>query len=214
MEMIRQLYAVEELQGYTEKEIALVKKYFDPLPKAVEEFWKRAARTEAIHKGQDYWIRPEDFEKWGWLRDSDYLILLNENQGCCRAGIRRRDLTKADPPVYVTADDRKWTLCAGTFSGFLQAALAYEAVFTFPFQEEDFIYWLTEEELETIETGLEKQPFGLHGWIEMDMRFYSNASGNMVVVMDCGDLEMIYGAAGEEGYRKLMEVMEGIGEAL
>ncbi len=214
LEMIRRLYAVEELQGYTEEEITIVKKYFDPLPQAVEEFWRRAARTDAIHHVQDQWIKPVDFDKWNWLRNSDYLILLNENQGCCRAGIRRKDLTKADPPVYVTVDDQKWTLCAGTVSVFLKAVLAYEAVFAFPFQGEDFIYWLTEEELETVQSGLEKQPFGLHGWLEMDMSFYSNASDNMAVIMDCGDLEVLYGASSKEGYAKLMEVMEGIGEAL
>ena len=59
-----------------------------------------------------------------------------------------------------------------------------------------------------------KQPFGLYGWLEMDMSFYSNAFDNMVVIMDCGDLEALYGAASEEGYEKLMEVMEGIGEPL
>ena len=31
-EEIRQLYGVEELQGYTEEELAVVKKYFNPLP--------------------------------------------------------------------------------------------------------------------------------------------------------------------------------------
>ena len=217
MEMIRQLYGVEEPQGYTEEEIGIVKKYFGPLPPALEEFWKRAACTEEIHKGQDRWIKPKDFDKWDWLRDGDYLVILIENQGCCRAGIRREDLTKADPPVYVAADkinDLKWTLCAGTLSGFLQAALAYEAVFACPFQGEDFMYWLTEEELETVRSGLEKQPFGLYGWLEMDMSFYSNASDNMAVIMDCGDLEVLYGAASEAGYKKRMEVMEGIGEPL
>ena len=217
MEMIRQLYAVETLQGYTDEEIAIVKKYFDPLPLALETFWKKAACTEAIHKVQDQWIRPEDFEKWDWLRDGDYLVILIENQGCCRAGIRRKDLAKADPPVYVAADkinDLKWTLCAGTLNGFLQAALAYEAVFACPFQGEDFMYWLTEEELETFQSGLEKQPFGLYGWLEMDISFYSNASDNMAVVMDCGDLEVLYGAASETGYKKLMEVMQDLGEAI
>ena len=29
-----------------------------------------------------------------------------------------------------------------------------------------------------------------------------------------GDLEMLYGAASETGYKKLMEVMEGLGEAI
>ena len=181
----------------------------------LEEFWSRAVRTEAIHRVQDKWIRPEDFDRWGWLRDGDYLVILIENQGCCRAGIRRKDLTKADPPVYVDQiNDHRWTLCAGTLSGFLRAALAYEAVFAFAFHGEELMYWLTEEELETVRSGLEKQPFGLSGWLGMDMSFYSNASDNMAVVMDCGDLEVLYGAASEAGYKKLMEVMEGLGEAI
>ena len=46
------------------------------------------------------------------------------------------------------------------------------------------------------------------------MSFYSNASDSMVVIMDCGDLEMLYGAASETGYQKLMEVMEGLGEGV
>ena len=216
-EEIRQLYGVEELQGYTEEELAVVKKYFAPLPPVLEEFWNRAARTEAIHKVQDRWIRPEDFDQWDWLKDGDYLVILIENQGCCRAGIRRKDLTKADPPVYVAADqinDHRWTLCAGTLSGFLRAVLAYEAVFAFPFHGEELMYRLTEEELETVRSGLEKQPFGLSGWLGMDMSFYSNASDNMAVIMDCGDLEVLYGAASEAGYKKLMEVMEGLGEAI
>lgn len=46
------------------------------------------------------------------------------------------------------------------------------------------------------------------------MSFYSNAFDNMVAIMDCGDLEILYGAASEAGYKKLMEVMEGLGEAI
>lgn len=212
-EMIKQLYAVQELRGYTEIELAPVKTCFGTLPQVVEDFWCRAGRTEEIYHVQDQWIKPEDFHKWDWLRKSDYLILLNENQGCCRAGIRRSDLDKADPPVYVTMDDQNWKLCAETTSEFLQAALAYEAIFTFSLGPEDFVLWLTEEELEVIRAGLERKPFELHGWLDMDMSFYSNATDNMVVIMDCGDLETIYGAASEVSYKKLMEVMEGLGEA-
>ena len=154
MEMIRQLYSVEELQGYTEDEIAFVKDCFGALPGTVEEFWRRAARTEAIHRVQDFWTEPEMFRKQERLRDSSYLILLIENQGCCRAGIRISDLLEEDPPVYVTFNERVWTLCAESVSEFLQAALAYEAIFEFPYQPEEFLFWFTKEELETVQSGL------------------------------------------------------------
>ena len=75
-------------------------------------------------------------------------------------------------------------------------------------------YWLTEEELKTVQSSLKKQPFGFHDWLEIDMSFYSNASDNIAVIMECGDLEVLYGAASEAGYKKLMEVMEGLGEEI
>ena len=46
------------------------------------------------------------------------------------------------------------------------------------------------------------------------MSFYSNAADNLAVVMDCGDLQVLYGAASQEGYRRLMKVMEGLGQAM
>lgn len=135
-EIIKHLYAVNELKGYTETEIAPVKAYFGTLPRVVEKFWCRAGRTEAIYPVQDTWIKPEDF-----------------------------------------------------------------------------VLWITEEELETIRSGLEKKLFELHGWLDMNMSFYSNASNNMVVIMDCGELQIIYGASSEAAYQKRLEVMEGLGES-
>lgn len=212
-DMIKQLYDVGQLDGYAEEEIAGVKRLFGALPGVLEEFWSVAGDTQQLHQVQDRWIRPKDFQKQDWLQDSGYLILLDENQSCCQAGILRSDLTKQDPPVYVTMDQKNWSVCAGTVSEFLEAALAYEAVFAFSYQADDFVLWLTEEELKVIQSRLERKSYELHGWIEMDMSFYSNAYDHMVVVMDCGDLEVIYGAASEKAYKKLMEVMEGLGEA-
>lgn len=212
-EMIKQLYTIDTLQGYEASDINTVKEQFGALPKVLEEFWSTAGSTQKLHLVQDHWIQPEDIPKKEWLRDSDCLILLDENQGCCQAGIMRQDLCKTDPPVYVTMDGKEWTLCAQAVSGFLQAALCYEAVFAFACQADDFVLWLTEEELGVIQSKLAKKPFELHGWAGMDMCFYSNSYDHMVVVMDCGDLQMIYGAASEKAYNRLMEVLKGIGEA-
>lgn len=212
-EMIKQLYQVEKLQGYNENEIAYVKDYFGALPEVLENFWRKAGATKELHHGQDFWVKPSDFQKRDWLKDRDHLILMTENQNCCRAGIRKDDLTEKDPPVYVTIDDDDWALCAGSVSEFLQGMSAYQAIFTFDYCAEDFVLWIEEEEQEIIQSNLGKKPFTLHNWQHMDMSFYSNEPDNMVVIMDCGDLEVIYGAASKESYDKLMEVMEGLGEA-
>lgn len=215
-DMFKPLYAVETLQGYTSKEIELLKEMFGALPQVLEEYYRTAGQTKAFHHVQDIWILPEHFQKWKWLHQSEYMILLNENQGVCRAGIRKEDLCLPDPPVYSTEDDKKWVLCAPTTSEFLSAALAYESVFTFAYCPEEF-YWLTEDEMVLIQSKLTKLPFELTNWVgDMKITMYNNEIDNMVAIMDCKDdsLNMLYGAASEKSYVKLLTVLKDIGEPM
>lgn len=214
-DMFKPLYAVESLQGYTAQEIELLKGMFGTLPQVLEEYYRTAGQTQAFHHVQDIWILPEHFQKWEWLHQSEYMILLNENQGVCRAGIRREDLCLPNPPVYSTVDDKNWVLCAPTTSEFLSAALAYEAVFCFAYCSEEF-YWLTEDEVNLIQSKLTKLPFELANWLSgMKITLYNNEDDNMVVIMDCadGNPNMFYGAASEKSYAKLLTVLKGIGES-
>lgn len=215
LESIKPLYGVEVLQGYTEEEITQLKEMFGTLPQILEDYYRTAGRTDAFHHVQDTWILPENFQKWEWLRKSGCLVLLNENQGVCQAGIHREDLSLPDPPVYTTEDGVNWILSAPVLSEFLPAALAYESIFAFGYCSEEF-YWLTEEEMERIEAGLIRFPFQFTNWLgEMNIILYSNAPDNMVAVLDCnGDLQMFYGAASETSYAKLRTVLGDMGETV
>lgn len=212
-EWLKGLYAVGGLEGLPDEDIYYMRELFGALPRAVEAFYRKAARTDALHHGQDQWLLPEHFRKSEWLRGSDCLLLLNENQGVFRAGIRREDLSEDDPPVYLTEDDKKWKLCADSTTEFLYAMMAYEAVFSYEYSPEDF-YWITENELAMLEKRLTKLPYEVRGWFGDRILLFSSASDNMVQVMDCGgeDLQMLFGAASEESYLALMDVVEGMGE--
>ncbi len=213
--LIKNLYAVESFSGCTEEEIAFMKQMFGNLPPVLENFYRTVAKTEGLHHIQDQWMLPEHFAKYPGLNNPECLIIMNENQGVCQAGIRREDLTKPDPPVYVQTDDNDWLLSAPTTSEFLMAMLGCQASFAMKYQPEAF-YWITEEELATIQAKLNKLPYEVHNWLyEMEISLYTNAPDNIVAVMDCGgDLQVLYGANSEEGYAKLMAVMEGIGEEM
>ena len=213
--LIKNLYAVDTLIGCSEKEIAFMKQKFGVLPSVLENFYRIAAKTEALHHIQDAWMLPEHFSKYTWLDEPECLILMNENQGVCQAGIRREDLTKSDPPVYVKTDDNDWLLATSGTSEFLMAMLAYQAAFSAKFQPEAF-YWITEDELKIIQAKMDKLTYEIHNWLyEMEISLYSNAPDNIVAVMNCGgDLQVLYGANSETGYKKLLSVMEGIGEEI
>lgn len=218
--LIKNLYAADELKGCTDEEIAFMKQKFGALPAVLENFYRTAAKTEALHNAQDLWMLPEHFTKYTWLDDPECLIILNEAQGVCQAGIRRADLTQSDPPVYVKTDDVKtedndWLLCASSTSEFLMVMLGYQAAFAMEFSPEEF-YWITEDELSVIKEKLDKLPYEVHNWLyDMSISLYSNAPDNIAAVMECsGNLQVLYGANSEESSRKLMSVMDGIGEAM
>lgn len=216
-DLIKGLYQVDSLQGYSEYEIERMKNEFGCLPQVLENFFREAGRTEAFHHVQDVWVRPEDFRDQEQLLKSDYLILLNENQGVCCAGIKKSDLEISNPPVYSSLDCSNWVLCAPTLSEFLVAALVYEAVFMMAYSPEEF-YQITDEELRFMESRLMKYSFELKNWIgDIHISFYCNSLDNLVVLMDCGGengLQILYGASSEKSYAKLMEVMKGVGEAI
>ena len=215
--LVRDLYGVDRPQGCTDEEIAAMKERFGALPAVVEDFWRTFGRTKELNQCQDTWLLPEDYQKWGWLTESDHLFLFCENQGVCRSGIRREDLALPDPPVYTQMeDDDPWELSAPTVSEFLEAALTYEAVWRLEYSPKDyFFYWLTDEELETVRTKLTQRPVTLRNWMEYELAFYSNRPDNLVVVMDVGgQYQCFYGGATEESYAALMEVMEGLGEPM
>lgn len=213
LELIRTLYGVEP-EGCTDDEIEYVRNLFGALPEAVETFWRSAGRTERLHFVQDNWAFPANYRKWKSYRESEDLILLMENQGCCRAVIRREDLALPAPPVYTLPAHGPGARTAETVSEFLEAALLYQAVWQFDYSPDEF-YWLSDEELETVREKLEKWDAVLRGWMEMDITFYSNRPDNLLVIMDAGgQYQALYGGASEAAYKALLEVMDGLGEPL
>ena len=215
LELFHDLYGVEQPQGCTDEEIAAVKEIFGAIPAVVEDFWRTFGRTPRLNYVEDTWLLPEHYSRWTWPGESEYLILLHENQGVCRAGIRREDLTLPDPPVYTRMDDDDpWLLSAPAASKFLEAALLYEGVWQMEYIPEEF-YWLTDEELAEVQDKLAKHPAVLKNWMEMEIIFYSNRPDNLVVIMDAGDqYQTLFGAVTEESYLELMDVMEGLGEPI
>ena len=53
---------------------------------------------------------------------------------------------------------------------------------------------------------MDKLPYEIHNWLyEMEISLYSNAPDNIAAVMNCGgDLQVLYGANSETGYKKLL----------
>ena len=217
-ELIKNLYGVDELAGYSDEDIAFLKEMFGDLPKVLEDYYRKAGRTEALKHLQDEWMLPEHYKNHNWLKEEkDFYILMNENQGVFQLGIRREDMSKSNPPVYYI-DGKNIIKYCDTLSEFLICQSAYQSVFTFEYSPEEF-YSITEDELKIVEQGLNKYPFELKNDEQdypFNISFYYNANDNLYVVMNYGedDIQVLYGAVSEESYNKLEEIVGDLGEPM
>ena len=215
-EIVRDLYGVDQPQGCTEEEIAAMKERFGAIPAVVEDFWRTFGHTKELNYGQDNWVFPAHYAKWKWLEEFDALVLLDENQSVGQACIQREDLSLPDPPVYLwIRPDGPRELSSPTASAFLEAALIYEAVWQLPYSPEE-IFEFSEADLEVVHSRLTRHPTVMKNWFGPENTFYSNRPDNLVVVMDLdgGEYQAIYGAFTQESYAALLEVMEGLGEPI
>ena len=83
----------------------------------------------------------------------------------------------------------------------------YEEVFAFEFCSDD-IYELTR---------LEKYPFELKNWIDVNIKLYYNDSDNLLAVLYGNDddyFQMFYGASSQQGYEKLFDSIGDIGDEM
>ena len=217
-ELIKNLYGIDELAGYSDEDIAFLKERFGNLPEVLEDYYRKAGMTEALRHLQDEWILPEHYKNHNWLKEEkDFYILMNENQGVFQLGIRREDMNESNPPVYYIDGESIIKYC-DTLSEFLFCQSAYQSVFTFEYSPEEF-YSITEDELKTVEQSLNKYPFELKNDEQdypFNMSFYYNASDNLYVVKKDNEdnMQVLYGAVSEESYNDLEETVGDFGEPM
>ena len=217
-ELIKNLYGIDELAGYSDEDIAFLKERFGNLPEVLEDYYRKAGMTEALRHLQDEWILPEHYKNHNWLKEEkDFYILMNENQGVFQLGIRREDMNESNPPVYYIDGESIIKYC-DTLSEFLFCQSAYQSVFTFEYSPEEF-YSITEDELKTVEQSLNKYPFELKNDEQdypFNMSFYYNASDNLYVVMRYNedDMQVLYGAVSEKSFDELEKIVGNLGEPM
>lgn len=213
--LVKQLYNVDALVGCSEKEIDQLKQIYGSLPRVFEDFLRTLGNTKKLQQGQDTWLFPAYYQQYTWMRSekyAEYLILMNENQGVYQLILKREDLQKENPPVYVLDGTKILGICAETLSEFLLGMLLYQAIFVMEYNPEDF-FWYSDKDVELIRASMQKLPYEIKNWYSDTIEFYTNAEGNLLYLM-CGEYQSTYGATTKEAYEKLLAVVGDLGEEM
>ncbi|MCH5203719.1 MAG: hypothetical protein J1F03_03170 [Oscillospiraceae bacterium] len=209
---ILELFGIEVPVGYSAEEIEKAKSEVGGLPSELEQFYLNYGKSPELHGLQDELILPGQHKA---LLDKDYIIIFNENQGVCQAGIKKSDAALPDPPVYTSVDDGEWKLSCPRVSDFLIAMFGYQASICLEFSPEEF-YFITQEEKEKIERLFKKCEQHFDNWLyDWNITLYGDNNNGRIALMDNGgDIQMNYAANTEEEFIRMQKLLDGIGEPI
>lgn len=209
-EILKDIYGIDEENALFESDLKYFDNRFGRLPNTLKEFYLICGNNPYVTVCQDCWLMPEHYKKWEWLQKSKDFIILNENQGVCRAFIKEEDFGKPNPPVYVRFDeDEPPKICANSVDEFVKAFLVYEGSLCMPYMNDSF-YFINEDEFKFIKSNFKEYPFKIEYWIgDGSIRLFYNTSDCICVV---GNYQMHYGARNKENFEQLENLLGSMGE--
>lgn len=209
---ILELFGVKNPVGYSPEEVEKAKREVGGLPLELERFYLYCGNSPELHGLQDELVLPNRSKS---LLNPDYILFFNENQGVCQAAVKKSDARIDDPPVYTSTDDGEWQFSSPHVSDFLCAMFDYQASICLDFNPEDF-FWITPEERAKVEEMFPKLG-EFDKWLyDWKVTVYGENGGRIAIMEQDGEdeFQMNYAANNEREYKRMFEMLDGIGEGI
>jgi len=204
---IKKLFGITEPNGFTENEIQVVKDIFGDLPAVFVDYYTELGKIQNLNQTQDLLIVPERFQ---YFKHNDYLIFYYENQRACVWGIHKDDLSKRNPPVYMSYDEKEWNLETETLTDFFTAMAFLQAGFALEFPSNTF-YEIEPNDLDFIIKNYSDKGVSFKQWLE-GIQFYGNHDDEVIIIT--GGNQMFYSSNTENHFLEMDKVLSKLGSEL
>ena len=208
--IIKELFSLAHPSGFSESEIAEVKRMYGKIPYALECYYRELGRENEVNHTQNNLVVP-----WKrWQKNETHLIIYTENQWFCCWGISLNDLAADNPPVYVSYDEKTWELESNSVSDFLIAMAHLHAGFVLPFTNKE-IYGISEKEAAIIRAHFAKKCEPTMQWLDGGIEFYGNHACDSIVMMrrNAGDYDLSYASGNKTYFKEMDKILSTLGEA-
>ena len=205
---IKKMYNISNPNGFSDDEINSIRSIFGNLPQVFIDYYCELGKIERLNHTQDSLIVPEQFQ---YFKNDDYLIFYRENQRVCVWAIHKNDLKKADPPVYMSEDEKEWRLETDTLSDFFTAMAYLQAVFALDYGAETY-YEIEENDLTYIRNHYTNKGVSFNQWTT-GIEFYGNYNDSIIVVMGNGQ-ELLYSSDSKEHFDEMNADLSKLGSAM
>ncbi|HEU0125493.1 MULTISPECIES: hypothetical protein [Flavobacterium] len=204
---IKKLFHISESNGFAKDEIQEVKNIFGQLPEVFVDYYTELGKIQNLNQTQDSLNTPNDFKHF---QHEDYLIFYAENQRVCVWGIHKDDLSKPNPPVYMSYDEKTWNLETETLKDFFTAMAYLQAGFALDFTCDTF-YEIEPNELDFIAQNFSNKGVSFRQWVE-GVQFYGNQDDDVIVVMS--NNQVFYASNTESHFLEMDKVLSKLGTEL
>ncbi|MCC9071893.1 hypothetical protein LNQ49_09905 [Flavobacterium sp. F-65] len=202
--IIKKLFHIVEPNGFTNDEIQIVKDIFGELPQVFIDYYTELGKIQSLNQTQDLLIIPERFQ---YYKHNNYLIFYSENQKACVWGIHKDDLSKPNPPVFMSTDEKEWNLETETLMDFFTAMAFLQASYALEFTCDSFSE-LEQHELNFISKNFKNKGISLKQWLE-GISFYGNYDDDVIVIMS--NYQLFYSANTKEHFIEMDKVLSKLG---
>lgn len=201
---IKKLFGITEPNGFAENEIQIIRDIFGDLPAVFVDYYTELGKIENLNQTQDLLIVPERFQ---YFKHNDYLIFYYENQRACVWGIHKDDLSKTNPPVYMSYDEKEWNLETETLTDFFTAMAFLQAGFALGFTSDCF-YEIDDNALKVIAKNYRNKGVAFKQWNE-GIDFYGNYDDDVIIIMS--NNQLFYSSNTEEHFLEMDKILSKLG---
>ncbi|MCG7409318.1 hypothetical protein MH117_18025 [Paenibacillus sp. ACRRX] len=200
--VIKKLFHITKRNGFSYDEIQTIKHNFGELPQVFIDYYVELGKDERLNHTQDSLIKPEQLQ---YFKHSEYLIFYCENQRVCVWGIHKNDLSRSNPPVYMSFDEKVWIKDFETLTDFFHAMAYLQTGFALEYGCESF-YSIKKTDLDFIRDNYNNKGISFRHWIGIE--FYGNYDDSIITVMKNNDsFDLIYASSDKEHYDEMDRVL-------
>ncbi|ABQ04559.1 hypothetical protein [Flavobacterium johnsoniae] len=204
---IKNLFHITEPNGFSNDEIQIVKNNFGNLPQVFVDYYTELGKIQKLNNTQDSLVVVDRLINYA---TDEYLIFYTENQHACVWGIHKDDLSKDNPPVYMSFDEKEWNLETETLTDFFTAMAYLQAGFGLDFYSECF-YEMDDKALKFIDENFKNKDVAFKQWAD-GINFYGNHEDDVIIVMS--NNQIFYSSNTEKHFLEMDKVLSKLGVQL
>ncbi|WP_271000674.1 hypothetical protein [Listeria seeligeri] len=205
---IKKMYKITEPNGFTETEIESIRSIFGVLPRVLEDYYKELGNVKNLNQTQDRLNRINDFPQ---CKHADYLIIYVENQRGCVWGIHRDDLSKSNPPIYHSFNEKEWHLECEKLMEFLEAMAYLQAAFGLNYSSE-FFRCVEKEDIDYLRENFTNKNVTFQVHCE-GIEFFGNHDDTIIMLFESGEY-FAYSSSSKDHFDEMNQVLSLLGEEM